>query len=153
MAERPTGAVTFLFTDVEGSTQAWEQTPTEMDRALEVHDRVLRGAIESHGGYVFATGGDSFSAAFYQAVVDGEVLPAIFDRHIPGLVGAHLMKADRVENEEVEFTTIMWFESLDSVKNFMGEDYRRAHMPENARAVLKRFDPEAKHFHLFGDFA
>lgn len=93
------------------------------------------------------------NADAYQAVVEVEVFPAIFERHIPGLVGAQLMRADDVVDGEVEFTTIIWFESLDSVKKFMGEDYRRAHMPENARAVLKRFDPEAKHFHLFGDFA
>lgn len=93
------------------------------------------------------------NADAYQGVVQGEVLPAIFDRHIPGLVGAHLMRADRVENEEVEFTTIMWFESLDSVKNFMGEDYQRSHVPENAQAVLKRFDAQAKHFHLLDYFA
>jgi heme-degrading monooxygenase HmoA len=71
---------------------------------------------------------------------------------IPGLVSAHLMRADEVENGEVEFTTIIWFESLDSVKNFMGEDYRRAHVPENAQAVLKRFESEAKHFHILGYF-
>ena len=64
MAERPTGAVTFLFTDVEGSTQAWENNPSGMAADLETHDRVLREAIDSHGGFVFATGGDSFSAAF-----------------------------------------------------------------------------------------
>ncbi len=93
------------------------------------------------------------NADAYQAVVHGEVLPAIFDRRIPGLVGAHLMRADRVEKEEVEFTTIMWFESLDSVKDFMGEDYQRSHVPENAQAVLKRFDAEAKHFHVLGYFA
>ena len=93
------------------------------------------------------------NADAYQAVVHGEVLPAIFDRHIPGLVGAHLMRADMVENEEVEFTTIMWFESLDSVKDFMGEDYQRSHVPEKAQAVLKRFDAEAKHFHMLDYFA
>ena len=93
------------------------------------------------------------NAEAYQRVVDGEVLPAIFDRSIPGLVNAHLMRADMVENEEVEFTTIMWFESLDSVKNFMGEDYLRSHVPENAQAVLKRFDAEAKHFHMLDYFA
>ncbi len=64
MAERPTGAVTFLFTDIEGSTVAWEERPAQTARDLEVHDRVLRAAIESNGGFVFATGGDSFSAAF-----------------------------------------------------------------------------------------
>lgn len=93
------------------------------------------------------------NADAYQAVVDGEVLPAIFARQIPGLVGAHLMRADLVENEEVEFTTIMWFESIESVKNFMGEDYRRSHVPESAEAVLKRFDAEAKHFHVLNYFA
>ena len=92
------------------------------------------------------------NADAYQAVVDAEVLPAIFERGIPGLVGAHLMRADQVENGEIEFTTILWFESLDSVKNFMGEDYRRAHVPENAQAVLKRFDSESKHFHMLGYF-
>jgi len=60
----PTGAVTFLFTDVEGSTAAWEEHPDAMASDLEGHDRVLRKAIESNGGFVFATGGDSFSAAF-----------------------------------------------------------------------------------------
>ena len=57
------------------------------------------------------------NADAYQAVVDGEVLPAILARSIPGLVGAHLMRADKVEDEEVEFTTVMWFENLDSVKH------------------------------------
>ena len=93
------------------------------------------------------------NADAYQAVVDEEVLPAIFARSIPGLVGAHLMRADRVEDNEVEFTTVMWFESLGSVKNFMGEDYRRSHVPESAQAVLKRYDAEAKHFHILDYFA
>ncbi|MEN8114752.1 MAG: antibiotic biosynthesis monooxygenase [Actinomycetota bacterium] len=89
----------------------------------------------------------------YQAVAEGEVFPAILERGIPGLVGAHLMRADAVVDGEVEFTTIIWFESLDSVKNFMGEDYQRAHIPENVQAVLKRFDSEAKHFHILDYFA
>ena len=89
----------------------------------------------------------------YQAIVDGEVLPAIFERHIPGLVSAHLMRADAIVDGEVEFTTIIWFESLDSVKNFMGEDYQRSHVPESAQVVLKRFDSEAKHFHILSYFA
>lgn len=88
----------------------------------------------------------------YQAVAEGEVFPAIIARNIPGLVRAQLMRADDVVDGEIEFTTIIWFESIDSVKNFMGEDYRRAHLPENARAVLKRFDPQATHLHLVGEF-
>lgn len=92
------------------------------------------------------------NADAYQTVVEREVFPAIFARHIPGLVSAQLMRSDDVIDGEVEFTTIIWFDSLDSVTNFMGEHYRQAHMPDNARAVLKRFDPEAKHFHLFAEF-
>lgn len=64
MVERPTGTVTFLFTDVEGSTRAWEEHPRDMGAALAKHDAILTEAIESRNGYVFATGGDAFSAAF-----------------------------------------------------------------------------------------
>lgn len=70
MAERPTGTVTFLFTDIQGSTRLWEQHPTEMRVALERHDEILRSAIESLGGYVFSTAGDAFAAAFAR-VSDG----------------------------------------------------------------------------------
>jgi predicted ATPase len=56
--------VTFLFTDIEGSTRLWEQHPAEMGPALKAHDGVVRGAIERHAGAVFATGGDGFAAAF-----------------------------------------------------------------------------------------
>ncbi len=64
---RPSGTVTFLFTDVEGSTRSWAADPNAMSASLLVHDRILRGAIESHGGYVFTTAGDSFAAAFARA--------------------------------------------------------------------------------------
>ena len=92
------------------------------------------------------------NADAYQEIAEGEVFPAIIDRSIPGLVGAQLLRSDDVVNDEVEFTTVIWFSDLDSVKGFMGEDYRRAHMPGNAQAVLTRYDSEAKHFHLVGEF-
>ena len=60
----PTGTVTFLFTDVAGSTRLWEEHPEQMQAALERHDKLLRHAIEAHGGHVFTTAGDSFAAAF-----------------------------------------------------------------------------------------
>ncbi len=60
----PTGTVTFLFTDIEGSTRLWEQFPQAMAAALARHDALLRQAIEAHGGYVFKTMGDAFCAAF-----------------------------------------------------------------------------------------
>ena len=60
----PTGTVTFLFTDVEGSTRLWEDHPDVMHDVLARHDEIVRGAIESHGGYVVKTTGDGFHAAF-----------------------------------------------------------------------------------------
>jgi hypothetical protein len=60
----PTGTVTFLFTDVEGSTRLWEESRDSMTAALARHDAILRQVIESRTGYVFSTGGDAFAAAF-----------------------------------------------------------------------------------------
>ena len=63
----PSGTVTFLFTDIEGSTGLWEAAPEAMRSALERHDAILRGAVDDFGGYVFATGGDGFAVAFARA--------------------------------------------------------------------------------------
>src|SRR5262245_59390820 len=59
----PSGTVTFLFTDVEGSTRLWEQHPIGMQRALARHDAVLRQAIVDNGGHIFKTVGDAFCAS------------------------------------------------------------------------------------------
>jgi len=69
----PTGTVTFLFTDIEGSTRSWQADSEAMGRAVAAHDRLMRSCIEGAGGYVFALGGDSFAAAFQtvDAAVDG----------------------------------------------------------------------------------
>jgi class 3 adenylate cyclase len=64
LAELPTGIVTFFFTDIEGSTRLWEQWSQTMPAALARHDAIVRGAIETHDGVVFRTGGDAFYAAF-----------------------------------------------------------------------------------------
>jgi len=63
----PSGTVTFLFTDIEGSTQRWEAHPDAMDAAVKRHDALMRNAIEHHNGHVFKTGGDSYCAAFSNA--------------------------------------------------------------------------------------
>src|SRR3990172_9163386 len=60
----PTGTVTFLFTDIEGSTPLWESDPELMSAALQVHNQALRQAIEASGGAVFKIVGDAFQAAF-----------------------------------------------------------------------------------------
>src|SRR4029079_4747155 len=67
VAELPSGTVTFLFTDLEGSTRLWEEHPDAMRDALARHDEILRAAIESHSGYVVKTTGDGFHAAFATA--------------------------------------------------------------------------------------
>src|SRR5829696_2704984 len=64
MLDWPTGTVTFLFTDIEGSTRLWEHDATAMQAALARHDELLRWAIEERGGYVFKTVGDAFCAVF-----------------------------------------------------------------------------------------
>jgi predicted ATPase/class 3 adenylate cyclase len=63
-AAAPSGVVTFLFTDVEGSTRRWETDAHEMRAALAAHDEVLRSAIEAHGGFLFKHTGDGVCAAF-----------------------------------------------------------------------------------------
>jgi predicted ATPase/class 3 adenylate cyclase len=68
MSGYPSGLVTFLFTDIEGSTVRWEQHREAMQDALRRHDAILREAIEAHDGYVFKTIGDAFCAAFGSAV-------------------------------------------------------------------------------------
>jgi predicted ATPase/class 3 adenylate cyclase len=60
----PTGTVTFLFTDLEGSSRQWDEHPEAMRRALARHDALLRRSFESHGGHVFKQVGDAFCVAF-----------------------------------------------------------------------------------------
>lgn len=76
MSDLPEGVVTFLFTDIEGSTSRWEHEPEAMQAALARHDAILRDAIESHGGIVFKTVGDAFYAVFPQP---GDALAAAID--------------------------------------------------------------------------
>ena len=60
----PSGVLTFLFTDIEGSTRRWEADPDAMRVALETHNQVLRDAIERHAGHVFTYTGDGMCAVF-----------------------------------------------------------------------------------------
>ena len=82
----------------------------------------------------------------YQRIVHTEVIPGIEARKIPGFRHIDLMKRDL--GDEIEFQTLMWFESLQAIKAFMGEDYAVSHVPPQARAVLKRFDQEAAHYEV-----
>ena len=64
-AAAPTGTVVFLFSDIEGSTQRWEEHPEAMQEALARHDALMRAAIAARGGHVFKTIGDAFCCAFH----------------------------------------------------------------------------------------
>ncbi|HXQ39339.1 MAG TPA: adenylate/guanylate cyclase domain-containing protein, partial [Anaerolineales bacterium] len=64
----PTGTVTFLFTDIEGSTKLWENHPEVMKSALAEHDSILKGAIESNRGHIIKTTGDGVHAVFTTAI-------------------------------------------------------------------------------------
>ena len=84
------------------------------------------------------------NAAAYQSLLEEEILPGIASRRIEGYKGEHLLRRD-LENE-VEFVTVLWFESIESVRAFAGEDYERAVVPPQARALLSRFDERSQHY-------
>jgi len=86
------------------------------------------------------------NADAYERVVRGEVIPGIEARAIPGFLHIDLLR--RELGDEVEFQTLMWFDSLDAIKAFMGEDYAVSHILPAARAVLRRLDERAAHFEV-----
>lgn len=85
-------------------------------------------------------------AGAYESVVRGDLIPGIEARRIPGLRAIDLVRRDR-END-VEFMTLTWFDALDSVREFMGEDYQVAHVPPQAQAVLAAFDHQSAHYEV-----
>jgi predicted ATPase len=95
-AAAPSGVVTFLFTDVEGSTRRWEADAAAMRVALAAHDEVLRAAIEAHGGWVFKHTGDGVCAAFAspRSAVDAAVA-AQRELELPVRMGIATGEAER----------------------------------------------------------
>ena len=116
MNNLPTGTVTFLFTDIEGSTKLAQQYPDAMPALLARHNKILNQAIEKHNGFVFQIAGDSFSAAFHNP---GDALNAALDAqralhqeswsHAPIRVrmGLHTGVAERRENEYQGYLTLV----------------------------------------------
>ena len=90
------------------------------------------------------------NASAYEAIVRGEVIPGIEAMAVPGFRHIDLMRRDLGGEVagEVEFATLMWFDDLDCIKAFTGEDYEVSHVPARARAVLARFDARAAHFEV-----
>lgn len=84
------------------------------------------------------------NADAYQDLVSHQVLPGIAEMQVAGYRGGYLLRRELAE--EVEFVTILWFDSLDAVRAFAGEDYEVAHVPAAAREVLLRFDARSQHY-------
>ena len=82
----------------------------------------------------------------YEALLKEEIFTGIQNRHIHAFKGIQLLR--REASGEVEFVTIMTFESLEAVREFAGEDYEAAVVPENARAVLSHFDKRSQHYDI-----
>lgn len=86
------------------------------------------------------------NADAYERIVSQEVLPGIAERNVDGYHGAYLLR--RETGADVEFATIMHFDSIDAVKAFAGDDYEAAYVPPHAREVLSRFDERSAHFEV-----
>jgi hypothetical protein len=84
------------------------------------------------------------NADAYEAIVRGQVIAGIEAMGISGFRHIDLMRRD--VGGEIEFLTAMWFDDLDAIKAFAGEDYEVSHVPPAARAVLARFDDRSAHY-------
>lgn len=84
----------------------------------------------------------------YEKIVRGEVIPGIEARNIAGFRRIDLLRRPLAGEDRVEFSTLMWFDSLDAVRGFTGEDYEVSHVPTVAQAVLADFDKRAAHFEV-----
>ena len=82
----------------------------------------------------------------YEKLLKTEIFPEIERKKISGHRRTHLLR--RELEDEIEFTVMMWFEKLESIIAFAGEDYEKAYVPEKARKVLSRFDQKCVHTEL-----
>jgi len=93
-----------------------------------------------HGSTTYA------NADAYESLLEREIFVGISNRQIPGYRGIHLLR--RNIGDIVEFVTIMWFDSIEAVREFAGEEYEKAVVPPAARALLSRFDERSQHYEV-----
>jgi antibiotic biosynthesis monooxygenase (ABM) superfamily enzyme len=86
------------------------------------------------------------NADAYEALLKSEIFTGIRDRQIVGYRGIHLFR--RNLGDEVEFVTVMWFDTIEAVRAFAGEDYEVAVVPQKARTLLSRFDARSQHYEV-----
>jgi antibiotic biosynthesis monooxygenase (ABM) superfamily enzyme len=84
------------------------------------------------------------NSSVYEKLLRTEILPGIAAKGLPGYRGAHLLR--REAGGEVEFITVLWFDSMEGVRALAGDDYEVAYVPPKARAVLARFDARSQHY-------
>ena len=95
------------------------------------------------------------NADAYEQLLRNEIFVGIGSRAIPGYLGIELLRRDVPDtpsatdpDAQVEFVTLMWFDSLDAVRAFAGPEYERAVVPPEARALLHRFDNRSAHYEV-----
>ncbi len=86
------------------------------------------------------------NANAYDVLLRNEIFPGILNRNIIGLRRIELFRVP--DGDDVEFMTVMWFETMAAIKAFAGENYEVAVVPEKARALLKRFDERSRHYNV-----
>jgi antibiotic biosynthesis monooxygenase (ABM) superfamily enzyme len=86
------------------------------------------------------------NADAYEELLKSEIFVGIGERHIAGYRGIRLLRRDL--GDEVEFITIMWFDTIAAVRSFAGEDYEAAVVPAKARALLSRYDARSQHYEV-----
>ena len=83
----------------------------------------------------------------YEKLLKEEIFPGIAAKKVSWYKEIQLFRRP-IDNNQVEFITIMWFDSWEAVKQFAGEDYERAYVPPKAREVLARFDERSQHYEI-----
>lgn len=85
-------------------------------------------------------------ADLYETLLKNEIIPEIKQKRINGFKKIQILK--RLHEKEAEFTTIMWFDNPESIKQFMGEDSETAYVPKKAHKLLSRFEEKTAHYEL-----
>jgi heme-degrading monooxygenase HmoA len=86
------------------------------------------------------------NADAYESLLESEIFVGIQNRQIAGYRGIQLFRRDL--GDEVEFVTVMWFDSIEAVRAFAGQDHEVAVVPLKARALLSRFDARSQHYQV-----
>ena len=113
--QSPSATVTFLFTGIDDSARLWQANPADMAEAVQIHDAIVRSAIERHGGHVFATVGDGFTAAFSSA--------------LDAVMAAVESQRELVVDDAIPFTVRMALHTGEAVQrqqNYDGTEVNRA---------------------------